>query len=158
MFETPEEQVPDSKVGIWIGVAIVAVIAIAFFLYVSRKPTKNSPTGVVSTASMGGASSAKGDPTKDLRFVDTKMAKDYTGTTAQWLVDLKNDSPTYTYSNIAYVTTYIGANDTVLLVNHGKMNLTLGPGEDQSTQFRDALYPPGTSIYKINITGATSSR
>jgi hypothetical protein len=158
MFETPQEQVPDSKVGIWIGVAIVAVIAIAFFVYVSRKPAKSSPAGAVSMASMGGASSAQGDPTKDLWFVDAKMAKDYTGTTAQWLVDLKNDSTTYTYSNIAYETTYIGANDTVLLVNHGKFNLTLGPGEDQSTQFRDALYPAGTAIYRINITGATSSR
>jgi len=159
MFETPQEQVPDSKVGIWIGVAIVAVIAIAFFVYVSRKPTKSSPDGAVSTASMGGASSVAGaDPKSDLRFVDMKMAKDYTGTTAQWLVELRNDSSTYTYSNIAYETTYIDANNNVLLVNHGKLNLTLAPGEDQSTQFRDALYPVGTSIYKINITGATSSR
>lgn len=159
MFESPQEQVPDSKVGIWIGVAIVAVIAIALFVYVSRKPARNAPAGAVSTASMGGASSVPGaDPAKDLRFVTVKMAKDYTGTTAQWLVDLKNDSPTYTYSNIAYQTTYIGANDNVLLVNHGKMNLTLGPGEDQSTQFRDALYPDGTSIYRIIVTGASSSR
>jgi hypothetical protein len=159
MFETPQEQVPDSKVGIWIGVAIVAVIAIAFFVYVSRKPAKTSAGGAVSAASTGGASSlSSADPKKDLRFVDAKMAKDYTGTTAQWLVDLKNDSSTYTYSNIAYETTYIDANNNVLLVNHGKLTLTLGPGEDQSTQFRDALYPPGTSIYKINITGATSSQ
>lgn len=159
MFESPEEQVPDSKVGIWIGVAIVAVIAIAFFLYVSRKPAKSAPDGAVSAASMGSGSSVAGaNPKSDLHFVDTKMQKDYTGTTAQWLVDLRNDSPTYTYSNIAYETTYIDANSNVLLVNHGTLNLTLAPGEDQSTQFRDALYPVGTSIYKINITGATASR
>ncbi|MGH9716887.1 MAG: hypothetical protein ACRD4R_09210 [Candidatus Acidiferrales bacterium] len=159
MFETPQEQVPDSKVGIWIGAAIVAVIAIALLVYVSRKPTKDSPGGAVSTASMASATSVPGaDPAKDLRVVSVTMDKDYTGTTAQWLVDLKNDSPTFTYSNIAYQTTYIGANDSVLLVNHGKMNLTLAPGDDQSTQFRDALYPDGTSIYKLNITGASSSR
>lgn len=159
MFESPQQQVPNSKTGIWIGVAIVAVIAIGFFVYVSRKPTPNAPAGMVSTASAGGSSSvAKADPEKDLRVVSVTMGKDYTGTTAQWLVDLRNESPTYTYSNIAYQTTYIGAGNNVLLVNHGTMNLTLAPGDDQSTQFRDALYPDGTTIYKINITGATASK
>lgn len=159
MFESPQEQVPNSKVGIWIGVAIVAVIAVGCYFYVNRRPVPNVPAGAVSTASMGGAAAVPGaDPTKDLRFIDVKMQKDYTGTTAQWLVDVKNDSPTYTYSDIAYQTTYIGASQNVLLVNHGTMHLTVGPGEDQSTQFRDTLYPEGTSIYKINITGASASR
>lgn len=160
MFESPQEQVPDSKVGVWIGVAIVVVIAVGLFYYVSRKPhTANS---AVSTASMGGVSPggtlAGADPTKDLRVVSVTMQKDYTGTTAQWLVDIKNDSPTYTYSNIGYETTYIGAAGNVLLVNHGKINLTVGPGEDQNTQFRDALYPDGTSIYRIKLTGAAASQ
>lgn len=162
MFESPQQQVPDSKVGVWIGVAIVVVIAVGLFVYVSRKPGPNAPGGAVSTASMStvpaGSTVAGADPAKDLRFVDVKMAKDYTGTTAQWLVDMRNDSSTYTYSNIGYETTYIGANNNVLLVNHGKMNLTLGPGEDQSTQIRDALYPDGTAIYRIKVTGASSSR
>jgi hypothetical protein len=159
MFESPEEQVPDNKVGIWIGVAIVAVIAIACYVYVNHKPGKNAPANAVSAASTGGAASVPGaDPAKDLRVVSVTMQKDYTGTTAQWLVDLKNDSPTYTYSNIAYETTYLGANENVLVVNHGTMNLTIGPGEDQSTQFRDALYPEGTTIYRIKVTGASSSR
>jgi hypothetical protein len=157
MFESPEEQVPDNKVGIWIGVAVVAIIAIALYFYVSRKPASTSPATSASSAAMGG-SVPGADPTKDLRVVSVTMQKDYTGTTAQWLVDIKNDSRTFTYSNIAYQTTYIGGNNNVLAVNHGKIKLTLGPGEDQSTQFRDALYPDGTAIYKINITGADSSR
>ncbi len=157
MFEAPEEQVPDNKVGIWIGVAVVAVIAIALYFYVSRKPASTSPSTAVSAAPASG-SVPGADPTKDLRVVSVTMQKDYTGTTAQWLVDLRNDSRTYTYSNIAYQTTYIGANENVLAQNHGKINLTLGPGEDQSTQFRDALYPDGTVIYKINVTGADSSK
>lgn len=159
MFESPQEQVPDNKVGIWIGVAIVALIAVGAYLYVNHKPAQKAATNAVSTASMGGETSAPGaDPAKDLRVVSVTMQKDYTGTTAQWLVDLKNDSPTYTYSKIAYETTYVGASDNVLLVNHGTMNLTLGPGEDQSTQFRDTLYPEGTRIYRIKVTGANSSR
>jgi hypothetical protein len=158
MFESPQEQVPDNKVGIWIGVAIVAVIAAGFFIYVSRKPSTSSPSAAVSTASMGGTTAPGADPVKDLRVVSVTMDKDPSGTTAQWLVDLKNESPVYTYSNIQYQTTYIGANETVLLVNHGKLNLTLNPGDDQSTQFRDALYPDGTSVYKIIVTGATASK
>lgn len=159
MFESPQEQVPDNKAGVWIGVAIVVVIAVGLFYYVSRKP--KSATTAVSTASMGAASagtSASADATKDLRVVSVTMQKDYTGTTAQWLVDIKNDSSTYTYSNIGYETTYIGAAGNVLLVNHGKINLTVAPGEDQNTQFRDALYPDGTSIYRIKLTGASATQ
>lgn len=162
MFEAPEQQVPDSKVGIWIGVAIVAVIAGGFFWYVSRKPTANAPSGVVSTASMGGgganAAAGAADPAKDLRVVSVTMQKDGTGTTAQWLVDIKNDSRVFTYSNIGYETTYIGANNSVLAKNHGNINLTIQPGEDQSTQFNDVLYPEGTSVYRLKVTGANSSQ
>jgi hypothetical protein len=157
MFESPQEQVPDSKVGIWIGVAIVAVIAGAFFFYVSRKSTGNSAQ-TVAAASSAGTAVGPSDAAKDLRVISVTMDKDASGTTAQWLVDIKNESPVYTYSNIAYQTTYIGADNSVLLVNHGKLNLTLNPGDDQSTQFRDALYPDGTAIYKINITGASASK
>jgi hypothetical protein len=161
MFEAPEQQVPDSKVGIWIGVAVVAVIAAGLFWYVSRKPSANASSGAVSTASMGGAASASApgaDPAKDLRVVSVTMQKDASGTTAQWLVDIKNDSHVYTYSNIGYETTYLGASQNVLTVNHGTMNLTIAPGEDQSTQFRDVLYPDGTSIYRLKVTGANSSQ
>jgi hypothetical protein len=161
MFETPQEQVPDNKVGIWIGVAIVVVIAVALFVYVSKKPN-SSASSAVSTASMGGAASnasaAGADPAKDLRVVSVTMQKDASGTTAQWLVDIKNDSHVYTYSNIGYETTYLGASQNILTVNHGTMNLTIAPGEDQSTQFRDVLYPDGTSIYRLKVTGANSSQ
>lgn len=159
MFEAPEDQVPDSKVGIWIGVAIVVVIAVGLFYYVSRKPSTNASSAGVSTASMGGATSAAGaDAAKDLRVVSVTMQKDASGNTAQWLVDIKNESHVYTYSNIGYETTYLGAGQNVLTVNHGTMNLTIAPGEDQSTQFRDVLYPDGTSIYRLKVTGANSSQ
>jgi hypothetical protein len=158
MFESPQEQVPDNKVGIWIGVAVVVVIAAALFYYVSRKPSSATSAASTSGTTTAASSTAPGaDPTKDLRVVSVQMQKDYTGTTAQWLVDIRNDSQTYTYSNIGYETTYIGAAGNVLLVNHGKINVTLGPGEDQNTQFRDALYPDGTSVYRIKLTGANSS-
>lgn len=160
MFEAPEQQVPDSKLGIWIGVVVVAIVAGGLFWYVSRKPS-TSASSAVSTASMGGAASASApgaDPAKDLRVVSVTMQKDPSGTTAQWLVDIKNDSRVYTYSNIGYETTYLGASQNVLTVNHGTMNLTIPPGEDQSTQFRDVLYPDGTSIYRLKVTGANSSQ
>lgn len=157
MFESPQEQVPDSKVGVWIGVAIVAAIAVGLYFYVSKRPSASSPASV-SAASVGGKSAPGADPAKDLRVVSVTMQKDPSGTTAQWLVDIKNDSPVYTYSNIAYETTYLGAGENVLTVNHGTLNLTIQPGEDQSTQFRDVLYPDGTQVYRLKVTGASSSQ
>jgi hypothetical protein len=76
-----------------------------------------------------------------------------------WSVDIKNSSPDYTYSNIAYETTYAGADNSILGTNQGKIAaVSIGPGEEQTANFRDALYPAGTAWYKIKITGATAAR
>jgi len=37
------------------------------------------------------------------------------------------------------------------------MNLTLDPGDEQTTQFRDLLYPSGTALFRFNITGASAT-
>jgi len=100
----------------------------------------------------------KADPVHDLRVVSAKMDKDFSGTTAMWSVDIKNSSAELTYSNIAYETTYIGAENRVLLVNQGKIPITIGPGDDQSAQFRDTLYPSGTIWFKIRVMGATAAK
>ena len=54
--------------------------------------------------------------------------------------------------------TYIGAENRVLLVNQGKIPITIGPGDDQSAQFRDTLYPSGTIWFKIRVMGATAAK
>lgn len=158
MFEAPEQQVPRSKAGLWVGVAIIVAVAIGAFVYVNSGGGKKASVPSAAATTAPAAAAGPADPVKDLRIVSASMDKDYTGTTAQWLVDVRNESAAYTYSNIAYETTYAGADNSILLTNHGTIKLTLGPGEDQSTQFRDALYPAGTSWYRIRITGATSSK
>ena len=86
------------------------------------------------------------------------MEKDYTGTTANWSLDIKNDSKTLSYSNIGYETTYIDAGGHVLVVNKGTIpSVSVGPGEEQTVQFRDTLYPEGTAIYQCKITDASAA-
>jgi hypothetical protein len=85
------------------------------------------------------------------------MDKDPTGTTAVWLVEIRNQSPVYTYNKISYETTYAGADNSVLLQNHGELTISVGPGESQTTQMRDALYPSGTAWYKFRVVDAASS-
>ena len=105
------------------------------------------------------AAQANSDPVHDLRVVSAQMTKDYTGTTAAWTVEIKNQSPTYTYSNIAYETTYAGADNATLADNHGAIpSFTLGPGESQQTEFKDTGYPSGTAWFKFRVTGATASK
>ncbi len=161
MFEAPEQQVPRSKAGLWVGGALIIAVVIGGVVYMNlgggRKAS--TPTAAATAATAAPAAAAgPADPVRDLRIVSASMDKDYTGTTAQWLVEIHNESPTYTYSDIAYETTYAGADNSILLTNHGTIKLSLGPGEDQSTQIRDALYPAGTSWYRIRITGASSSK
>ena len=157
MFEPPETKQKSSGAGMWIGVGIIVVVCVAAFLYVNSRGPRNS-TGPASNTAAAAAPAGKPDPVQDLRIVSVKMDKDTTGNIALWSVDLRNLSSAYTYSNIGYQTTYIGGDNSVLLQNQGKINLSLDPGEEETTQFRDALYPSGTAIYKFNVTDASAQR
>ncbi len=158
MFEASQsKEKTSSSAGIWIGVGVILVIAVVAYFYV------NSRSGpAVATAPLASAGSntlpGKPDPVHDLRIVNVKMDKDPTGNVAVWSVDLRNTSTAYSYSNIGYQTTYIAGDNSVLLQNTGKVNLSLDPGDEQTTQFRDALYPSGTAIYKFVVTGAQAQR
>jgi len=153
MFESPLKQEKESsKTGLWIGIGIVVVLAVVALIYVTSKRSAKGPAPVATLTNV------KADPVHDLRVVSAKMDKDFSGTTAMWSVDIKNSSAELTYSNIAYETTYAGADNRVLLVNQGKIPITIGPGDDQSAQFRDTLYPTGTIWFKIRITNATAAK
>lgn len=157
MFEVPEEKEEASRAALWIGIAVVLVLAVVGVLaYVNRGGPKSAAPAAAPTATAATAAAGKADPVHDLRIIDKKMDKDYTGTVAMWSVDVKNDSQVYTYSNIGYQTTYAAADNSVLATNQGTMKITVGPGEDQTANFRDVLYPAGTVFFSIKITGATA--
>jgi hypothetical protein len=141
----------------FVGVGIVVVLAaVGFGAYVyfgGGGPT----TPATAPAQTASATTQKADPVHDIRVVSAKMDKDYTGTTAMWLVELRNQSQTFTYSKITYETTYAGADNSILLQNHGEMTISIGPGESQSPQVRDALYPTGTAWYKFKIVDANAT-
>ena len=157
MFESPVEKQPSSNKGVWIGVAIVAVlVVVGGGLYLQfggggKASTETAPARVAP------APGQKADPVRDLRVVSTKMDKDPTGTTALWLVELKNQSQVYTYSQISYETTYARADNSILAQNRGTVTVTIAPGEDQNAQIRDVLYPSGTAWYRFRVLDATAS-
>jgi len=157
MFEAPQTKEKSSKAGMLVGVGVVVILAVAAFFYVN---SKNSPETQPRSGAATAAAAAAGKPdaVHDLRIVNVKMDKDTTGNVAVWSVDIRNLSAAYTYSSIAYQTTYIGADNSVLLQNQGKVNLSLEPGEEQTTQFRDALYPSGTAVFKFAVTDAAAKR
>ena len=156
MFETPQTAEKSSGAGMWIVLSIVIVLAIVGSLaYMNRDTSAKSATPMAAAAA---PTQANADPVKDLRIVSAKMDKDFTGTTAVWSVDIKNQSSILTYSDLAYETTYAGGDNSVLLQNHGKLSVNLGPGEEETTQIRDTLYPSGTAWYKFRLTGASSAK
>jgi hypothetical protein len=156
MFEAQQKE-KSGNAGMWIGVAVVLVVALALGWYV-MKPKEGAKSETAATSASAGTPVANADAVHDLRVVNVKMDKDPTGTVAVWSVDVRNMSRAYTYKDIGYQTTYIGADNSVLLQNTGKINLSLDPGEEQTTQFRDALYPSGTAIFKFVVTGASATQ
>ncbi|MBZ5501246.1 MAG: hypothetical protein LAN59_03255 [Acidobacteriia bacterium] len=158
MFESPVEKEPSSRKEMFVGVGIVVVLAVVGFAIYLHFGGRGAATPAATPAQTASATNEKADPVKDLRVVSAKMDKDYTGTTAMWLVEIKNQSQTYAYSKIAYETTYAGADNSILLQNKGEIAaLTINPGETQSTQVRDALYPSGTAWYKFKIVDAKAT-
>jgi len=156
MFEEQlEEDQQSSRRGTIILISIVIVLAIVGTLayFVSK--------GAFSSSSATAASAApvvKGDPVKDLHFIsEPTMVKDDAGTAA-WLVDVRNESRTLTYSHIKFHTTYGGLNQSVIAQNDGEMAVTLGPGEEQNVQIKDIQYPDNVQWFRINVTSADASQ
>jgi hypothetical protein len=156
MFETPETKGEQSGMGKWIAVLVVVAIVIGgILLYMGRKDAAPSAAPVAASAAAPTQTTAAA--VKDLRVVSRKMDKDNAGA-GMWTVELRNLSQVYSYSNIQYETSYVGADSTMLATNHGTIpSLTLDPGESQSAQFREAV-PSGTALYSVKITGATATR
>ncbi|HKV04166.1 MAG TPA: hypothetical protein VJO53_03545 [Candidatus Acidoferrales bacterium] len=157
MFEASQQSEQSSKSSWLIAILIIVVLAVVGTL-AYRNSKSSTKTEAPAAAAPKATAQSNADAVKDLHIVNAKMDKDYTGTTAVWSVDLKNESSTFTYSQIAYETTYAGADNSILAQNHGTMALSLAPGDEESTQFRDALYPSGTAWFKFRVTGAASSR
>ena len=158
MFETPETKGESSGMGMWVGILVVLVViacGVVFFMTRKDSPAGSAPASAAAAA----PAQSNADAMKDLRVVSKKLDKDYTGTTAMWSVELRNMSQVYTYSNIQYETTYLDANGGGLGDNKGTIpSLTLDPGDSQSAEFRDTLYPTGTVLYNIKIIGATATK
>jgi hypothetical protein len=152
MFETPQEVKPSASKGLRMAIFALAVVgAIGLYFLTGRTPKKPA------SAAAGATTQVKGDadPVRDLKIQRATMSKDRNGTMAVWAVSLENKSAGYIYSNIKYETTYIGADDKVLMVNQGTIADTIGPGEQKNVRANDPLYPAGTVRYRMKINGAT---
>jgi hypothetical protein len=156
MFETPKEVKPSASNGLWLAIcAVVLVGGVGGYLFVTSKGKgSQAPSSAVTAPA---AAPGNADPIHDLKVQRVSMNKDRTGTVAAWLVTIQNKSAVYTYSNIQYETTYVGADNNAILINTGKLDAILVPGDQKNAEIHDALYPAGTAWYKFRITGATSS-
>lgn len=155
MFEAQqEEDQQSSRRGTIILISIVVVLAIVGTLaYLISKGAFSSSSSTAASAAV-----VKGDPVKDLHIIsEPTMVKDDSGSAA-WLVDLRNESRTLTYSHIKFHTTYGGPNQSVIAQNDGEMPVTLGPGEEQNVQIKDIQYPDNVQWFKINVTSADASQ
>lgn len=156
MFEPPLNEEPKTNKGIWIGAVIVVIIGVALLIYFNPKTSRGGPVPA-QTASMAPAEQSA-NPIHDLQVVSSEMQKDTSGTVAQWVVDIHNVSPVFTYTAISYQTTYNGANNGVLSQNNGVIPIQIGPNEEKTAQFSDVQYPAGTAWYQFRVVDAKSSR
>jgi len=159
MFEAGQEDTQPKSTKMWI--AIFVVVALVGLLGLYKYISKGSPAPEAQEASAQSAAPADSGPAdalRDLKIIRTSMEKDRNGTTAMWSVTIQNRSSAYSYSQIQYETSYIGADDKAILVNKGILKDTFDPGEQKSAEFGDALYPAGTLRYTFKIKEAKSAK
>jgi uncharacterized protein YpmB len=152
MFEAVQDKKEASTSRLWISIVVIVVlVVVGAVMYTMSKSTAKGPASGAAAV----AAPTNADAVKDLKIVRATMGKDRDGMTAVWSVTLEDRSDTYTYSGIRYEASYIGADNNAVLVNQGTISMTIGPGEQRSSEIRDALYPAATAWYKFRITGAT---
>ena len=151
MFEAPKKDEQETKkMRLLISAASVVIILVLVVFYFTSQRGALGPMGSATPAAP-----CAPDPVNDLTVVDAKMDKDRSGTTALWVVHLRNKSSGCAYSSVGYETTYIRADDTVVAVNKGTLPGTIEPGEEKGyPEFRDILFPTGTVWFRFKITGA----
>jgi hypothetical protein len=159
MFDTPDTKGESSGLGKWVGILVIlALIGGGVVFYMGKKDAAPNAPAATASAAAAATPQSNADAVKDLRIVSQKLDKD-SSDAAMWSVELRNMSRVYTYSNIQYETTYIGRDGAGLGDNKGTIpQLSLDPGDSQSAQFRDTLYPSGTALFKIKILGATATK
>lgn len=152
MFEQELELEPSGKKGIWIGAAIVIILAVAAVILVRSETAKSKPVAAQNAPAI--TTNQKANPVHDLQVQSAQMQKDSSGTIAQWVVDIHNASSVYSYSAISYQTTYADANNHILAQNTGVIPISIGPNGEQTAQFSDVQYPAGTSWYRFEVVNA----
>ena len=153
MFAEVQDKESESSSRRWIGIAVVAALAVAgIAVFTMSKPAAQSPA--TGAARVAAAAKAEADPVHDLKILRATMAKDSLGTTAVWSLTIENRSSVYTYSDIQYSTTYLGADGKPVLVNRGTIAARIEPGEQYKSDLRDTLYPAGTAFFNFVVTGA----
>jgi hypothetical protein len=148
MFEVPHEKPGGGMKTLWIGLVVVALVAVvggALFLRQAPEETEAAPAVDLSQA----------DPLNDLKVNRAAMDRDPTGTRAVWTVSIQNDSP-YTYTNIKYETTYVDAGENVIATNEGTLPGSVGPRQQRTiSDLQDILWPEGTVSFRFRLTDAT---
>lgn len=155
MFEETEEKKATSgnKVGMAVALVAALVVAAILFFTMSSGPGKGTAQGT----SAAEAAKTPPDPIHDLKVLRATMDKDPSGTTALWVLAIENKSKIYTYSEIQYETTYLGADSKPVLVNKSTITANVDPGEQYRSELRDTLYPAGTVLYQFKVTGAKAT-
>jgi uncharacterized protein (UPF0333 family) len=155
MFEEPKEIKESSLNRLFMGIVVLVLVAtVGGYFFVQSRSGANKDT----SAAMGAKARLKdADAVRDLKIQRATMNKDRNGAMTVWAVSVENKSNSFSYSKIKYETTYVGADNSVLMVSQGTIADAVGPGEQSTLQANDPLFPAGTATYRFKITGATAA-
>jgi hypothetical protein len=134
-------------------VGVLAIVGVIVYIG-SRGHAKTSPA--VQTPSA--ATQTAPDPVKDLKIINATMRKDPSGIRVMWLVQLRNKSAVYTYSDVQYEASFIGPDGRTLSANRDTIKTSIAPGEEKKLPpFMDGVYDANASTYQFVLVGATSA-
>ena len=95
-------------------VGVLAIVGVIVYIG-SRGHAKTSRA----VQTLSAATQTAPDPVKDLKIINATMRKDPSGIRVMWLVQLRNKSAVYTYSDVQYEASFIGPDGRTIIREPG---------------------------------------
>jgi hypothetical protein len=152
-----KEQAEERNKLTVITLVIVGVIAIVgAIVYMSTRGHTKATQAAPAAAAV--APQGPANPVTDLKIVKAVMGRDPSGLRVMWSVQLKNTSPSYTYSNIQYEATFIGPDGGTTSSSRDTIKDSIGPNDEKKfPDFIGGLYDANASTYAFKVVGADSA-
>jgi len=140
------------------AIIVAALAVVGAIIYISTRGHASSAAQPAQHVAATPTGQAAANPVKDLKIIKAVMGRDPSGLRVMWSVQLKNQSPAYTYSNIQYQASFIGPDGSTTSSSRDTIKDSIAAGDEKKfPDFIGGVYDANASTYQFVIISADSA-